>query len=401
MSCGSGEKFAFESPADAVRALIAQLEPVGVERVQLANAAGRVLACDICADRPSPAADVSAMDGFAVRAGDLTGDIPIEGEVRIGREPPTLSPGHARRIVTGACIPRGCDAVLRVEDAQVHGGRLSATTQVRAGDNIRRCAENIESGACVIRGGVPVTPGVAGALACFGVASPEVHARVRLGILVTGDEVRPATDQCLSPWQLRDSNGHALAAMFAHAPWIDARSPCHSVDDAPTIRATAHELLATCDAVLLTGGVSMGTRDFVPGVLRDLGARVLFHKLPQRPGKPVLGAIMPGGKLALALPGNPVSVMVTARRIAAPVLWHLGGLRSPPPDATIVLADPPGDAAPIWRFVPVAIDELGRGVIVRGRGSGDVVHAARAAGFVEIPPHSPPASRYTYYPWSI
>lgn len=404
MACGSGETFAFDSPAAAAAALITHLSPVGVEAVALACAAGRVLAQDVHADRQSPAADVSAMDGYAVRASEIAaGEATIAGEVRIGCEPPTLARGQALRIVTGACIPPGCDAVLRVEDALVHDDRLRAAVSLKPGDNIRRGGENIGEGEVVICAGARITPGVMGALASFGVATPTLHRRVKLGILVTGDEVRPVGEASPQPWHLRDSNGHTLASMFGATPWIDVLPPRHVVDDASQIEHAAAGLLDACDALFLTGGVSMGTRDYVPGVLKALGANVIFHKLPQRPGKPVLGAIMPGGKLALALPGNPVSVMVTARRIGAPVLAHLGGVRTPEPVTAIRLVDAPPDHAPIWRFMPVTINEQGHGVFVRGKGSGDVVYAARAVGFVEIPPNTPPGgsdlNTFPFYPW--
>ncbi len=134
-----------------------------------------------------------------------------------------------------------------------------------------------------------------------------------------------------APWQLRDSNGPALAAALAALPFVHADSRRHAADDLERTTACLRDISAGADLIFVTGGVSMGDRDFVPPALRALEARTLFHKLPQRPGKPILAAQLPPprGTLVLALPGNPVSVLVTARRLGVPVLRRLAGLTQP------------------------------------------------------------------------
>lgn len=388
-------------PAEALAALLARLEPVtGDEEVPLARATGRILGQDVRADRPSPPADVSAMDGFAVRHADLAmGELPVSGEAVMGGEIASLVAASALRIFTGAPVPRGADMVVRREDVEEGEGtiRISpAATGLAAGDHVRRAGENVAPGDLVVRAGRPITPAVAGALAAFGVVRPRVRRRVRVAILVTGDELVAAAD-VPGPTSLRDSNGPALAATLSVLPWIDVVSSTRAGDDAGTLREALARAREGADAVLLSGGVSMGDHDHVPDAVRALGGEVVFHKLAIRPGKPVLGAVDPDGRLLMGLPGNPVSVLVTARRLAVPALRRLGGERSDP--ARVELAADIGDAHALTRFPLVEPAGPGRVALVPGRGSGDLVAAARSIGFVEVPAGVTGAGPFDFYPW--
>lgn len=399
-SCGDqGDVGCTASPAEAVAALARHARPVETEELPRTRAFGRVLAQGIVTDRQSPAADVSAMDGFAVRVEDTArGELPLAGEARAGRSTGSLRSGHAMPISTGAPIPAGADAVVKKEDATVVDGRVAFSGRISVGQNIRRAGENGPAGAPVSAAGAIITPALAGAMASFGVGSVRVYRRVRVGVVVTGDEV-VGDREAPAPWQLRDSNGLTLAAMLASAPWVEAVVLPRIGDDASATRRAIQDAASVADLVLLTGGVSMGDHDHVPSVLRGAGADIIFHRVAQRPGRPVLGAVLASGVPVLGLPGNPVSVMVTGRRMARAIAARLAGAAH---DEHVPRVQVRGHerALDLWwhRLVRVTMD--GGAQIADGRGSGDVVAAATGDGFVEIPPGQAGAGPWAFYSWA-
>lgn len=401
MICGQADMLA---PAQALDALLARLEPVGTEVVGWRDAAGRVLAEPVQADRDSPAHTVSAMDGYAVRLSDLSPEpLPVAGEVTTGAEPPALPEGAALRIFTGGGVPRGAEAVVRREDVDETSARIQLRIPAEAitrGQNIRQQGENLSAGETVTRGGAVVQPAVMSALASFGHVRVRVHQRVRVGVLVTGDELLPPQSQP-RPWQVRDSNGPALEAMFADLPWLHWQSVVHAPDRLEVLVEALAEQLARCEVVLLSGGVSMGDHDHVPAALQAVGGEVAFHRLPIRPGKPLFAAVGPAGQAVVGLPGNPVSVMVTARRFACAVMRRRGGFAQPLPVPMCVrLAQADGKTLPLWWYRPVRLVEPGVAVLVAGQGSGDVVSAARSDGFVEVPKGASGEGPWAYWSWS-
>ncbi len=399
--------FAFRSPAEALAALLSQVQPVETESVSLAQAPGRILAQAIIADRPSPSVDVSSMDGYAVRLADLAiAELPIAGEVRIGREPPQLPEGACLRIVTGGAIPAGADAVIKREDVVEYGDRVALPHEVKiqSGQNIRRAGENLLSGASVAFGGRAITPAIGAALAAFGVARPTVFRRVRLSILTTGDEVVPP-EMMPTPWQLRDSNAAALRAMFQPLQFVEIVHQ-HIPDDQVMMNDAVAAAIAGSDALILTGGVSMGHRDYVADALAAAGVRTVFHGLPQKPGKPVLAGIGLNGRPVLALPGNPVSVLVTARRSALPALFARAGCHAgvvcPSGSSHLVhLANPDSVSIQLWHHRLVKLATPGHAELLSSRSSGDVPGAAGADGFVEVPPNQQGAGPWPYYSWAV
>lgn len=395
-----------DSPDAAVRAMLAQIGPVGVERVGLEGSWGRVLGEEIRTDRPSPPADVSAMDGYALRLADaVRGEVPVAGEVRIGCEPPALPPGAALRIVTGAALPAGAEVVIKREDVEERGASIVIPGEVgaalRAGESVRREGENSPAGARVVPAGVVIGPNVAGALATVGGATPLVHRRVRVGVLVTGDELLPVEARA-SKWQIRDSNGAALACLLAGVAWAELVARRHAGDELDETTGALRELAGMSDVLFVTGGVSMGDRDHVPAALGALGARTLFHKLPQRPGKPVLGAVLGSGVPVLALPGNPVSVMVTARRLGAPVLRLRAGFASPLDAPRAVRAENPDEKRlELWWQRPARLTGGSSCELLPTKGSGDMMGTAGSDGFLEVPPGESAAGPWAFYPWSM
>jgi molybdopterin molybdotransferase len=397
------ERYEFDTPAKAVTALVARLTPVGVETVDVAQASGRVLAEAVISDRPSPAVDVSAMDGYAVRCADAAAmeRIPIAAHARIGREPPALAARAAMHIVTGAPLPPGADAVIRREDVQESTAEVvlnAAARRIKPGTAVRRRGENAVAGQEVVAPGVEIGPPMAGALAGFGVTRPRVRRPVRVAVLTTGDELVDAWEQP-NPFQLRDSNGPALEAMLSRRAWLEVRRERRAADEPEALRKAVEAALDGVDALVLTGGVSMGDRDYVPATIRALGGELVFHKVPQRPGKPVLAAVLPDGRPILGLPGNPVSVLVTARRMAVPALERLGGVEHPAPPALIRVPDD-GKRLDLWWHRLVCLTAPGEAQLADNKGSGDVPAAARSHGFVEVPPGVGPDGPSPCYTWA-
>lgn len=439
-----GQEFAFDSPAAAVDALAARLRawptPPEVDTVDLgvhapASLVGRLLAEDVRTDRESPAFDQSVMDGYAVRASSIVEAcaagplvVPIAGECRIGRVPPRLADGRcALRISTGAALPPGADAVIRREDviehaATLEGKRLSANEaepgsievpsrialSIASGQNIRGRGENAGAGVVALRGGEWLSAGAVGTIAMVGLARLHLYRRVRVAVITTGDELVAPT-QTPSPFQLRNSNGPALDAILGSHRWLTIAGYRHAPDD-DELETMLRDALVDSDAVVLTGGVSMGHRDPVRGAVDSLGADIIFHGLPQRPGKPMLAAILaraasPRPVPIFGLPGNPVSALVTCSRIVLPVLAVLAGAARTPPDCLprfVKIANPDGRTLDLWwhRLARLVVDPAGvpHAELVDARSSGDIVAAGRSDGFVEVPPSVSPGV-VSFYAW--
>ncbi len=392
-------------PQEAVDALVERLGPVTTERVALDRAVGRVLAEPVKADRDSPPRDVSSMDGYAVRLEDLRRPrLPLAGEIPIGSAPPAMVPGHAWRIVTGACVPAEAEAVVRREDTEESDDWIRLTIdpgQVPAAQFIRRQGENLRAGAELVAAGTAITPGVISALASFGTTNPLVYRRVIVGLLTTGDELVPPSEEP-PPWKIRDANGPTLSSLFGSIPWLRLMPTDNAGDSLEALEASLRRLLGSCDAVLATGGVSMGNRDFVPAAVERVGGQTVFHKLRQRPGKPMLGAVGGAGQAVLGLPGNPVSVMVTARRYAYAVLRRLGGFSTTHPPTTVVaLRDPDDERLDLWWHRPVRLTSDGEADLLPSRGSGDIAAAARSDGFVCLPPGQAGRGPWPYWSWRL
>ncbi len=389
------------SPGEAVGLLVGAVRAVEAERVAIGM--GRVLAEDCRLDRDSPGVDVSSMDGYAMRLADVrAGERVVRGECLVGREPTVLHEGTCVKIVTGAPIPRGAEVVIPRERVEEFPGSIriaeGTIAGVKNGQFIRRRGENARAGAVIARAGDTITPPIAAVLAAAGVTRPSVRRRVRVGVLATGDEVLDP-EWAPSSYQVRDSNTASLRAIVESWAWCECLEPVRAADDPAAIRRAMEELLRCADMLLVTGGVSMGDHDHVPGVVREVGARVLFHRLPVRPGRPVLGAVTGDARPILALPGNPVSVMVTARRLGVPLLRALAACSPGTPARRVTLANPDGKTLDLWWHRPCVLLDAHRAELVATTGSGDVVGAARSHGFVEIPPGHDGTGAYEFYSW--
>lgn len=374
----------------AIARLAALLPIVEGELVPIAAVAGRVLAQPLVADRDSPALDVSAMDGYAIRLVDLQMNptLPIVETAMAGRAVRQLPPASAIKIFTGAPVPPGADCVVRREDTTEQPQRVTintAATDLRQGQNIRRQGENIGVSQTVLAAGCTLGSAEMSAVASFGGAQLAVRRRVRVAVLNTGDELA-APGSGVEPWQIRDSNGPTLEAWLRQLPWIEFVAMRRVQDDFDAIRMAIAEQVVACDAVIMTGGVSMGDTDHVPGAIEALGGQIAFHRLPIRPGKPVLGGCL-DRTLLLGLPGNPVSVAVTSRVFGLPLLSQIAGLTRPSFQPLVTIAEPDAKQLSLVWYRLVEWDPDGFLRLTDSQGSGDVVSLARSVGFVTLPPN--------------
>lgn len=379
------------------------IEPVVVETNSIDQCAGRVLAQPLVADRDNPPIDVSAMDGFAIRLADLCGEpLNVVGTAAAGSPPVELHPRTAVRIFTGGPVPTAAEAVVRCEDTDATSNQVRfrvKPNELLFGQNIRRRGENIRSGQTLLSKGTLLSAAPMSAIATFGPAVLSVFSRVRVSILNTGDEL-VSPGQPAQPWQIRDSNGPVLETLLSQQSWIDVIHRQSVGDKLPNLVSSLNEQLAISDAVMLTGGVSMGDFDFVPEAILQCGGKIIFHRLPIKPGKPILGAIGPNGQLIVGLPGNPVSVAVTARRFALPMLRRRGGLLNPATEMfSIVLQNPDTTILDLIWYRLVKLLGDGKGELLDSRGSGDLVSLTLSDGFIEVPAGQSGVGPWKYYSW--
>jgi molybdopterin molybdotransferase len=316
---------------EARRAVLDRVSPLGDEPVPLRAALGRVLAEDAVAPEPVPGFDNSAMDGYAVRAVDTEPPeeggavfLRLVGESRAGHPAGVgLAEGQAIAISTGAMVPDGADAVVRVEDTASRGAEVEVRAAVARGRNIRRAAEDIAAGERVIAAGTMIGPAELGVIASTARPVVSCSRRPSVSVLVSGDELIGPGEE-MRPGAVRDSNAYTVPAL-AQAAGAELAGIDHVGDDADATREAIEHALAA-DVAVLCGGVSVGEHDHVRAALRELGAEEVFWGVALRPGKPTWFGVGPGAGLAFGLPGNPVSAMVTFILFARPALLAMQGL---------------------------------------------------------------------------
>lgn len=298
-----------------------------IEAVALADCLGLALAEDVVAPHAVPPFDNSAVDGFAVRAEDLTGpaDLLVVEDVPAGhvaRQP--VVAGTAIKIMTGAPIPAGADTVVKVEDTSRHGEYVRIEVPAPLGTALRPAGGDMRAGAVVFEAGTVLGPAHLGVLASIGLARPGVRRRPTVTVLSTGDELESPTTGMLSPGKIRDSNRPLLLGLLAElGANVDDRGIVP--DDAALLRSTLIESAAGSDAILTSGGVSMGDYDLVKQVLGELG-NVSLWKVAMQPAKPFAFGHIDGTPL-FGLPGNPVSAFVAFEQFVRPALLTMMGIR--------------------------------------------------------------------------
>lgn len=314
---------------EAVGQVLDRCEPLPPRPARLDDAAGCTLATAVVAADDVPPFANSAMDGYAVRSADVVGagpDTPVRLEV-LGRmlagEAPYLmvTPGTAVRVMTGAPVPAGADSVVMVERSVVDGDHVLIHEAVAPGRNVRPAGDDVSAGELVVGEGTLLSAAHLGVLASVGVREPLVVPRPRVGVMSTGDELVD-TDRPLMPGEIRESNRPALVAAL-RGYGVDAADLGTVPDDADLLRAALLDAAARFDAVVTSGGVSMGDVDLVKVVLDDIGD-MRWMQVAIRPAKPfAFGTV--GGTPVFGLPGNPVSSFVSLAVLALPGLRRLAG----------------------------------------------------------------------------
>ena len=316
---------------DALALILDHLPLVAAEKLALDYSVGRVLREDAVSDLDLPPFERARMDGYAVRAADVVDATPSQpvslralGEAVAGHAfPGNVLPGTAVRIMTGAPVPDGADAVEKIEVIRVHDNQtIELAAPVKNGQYITPYGSEARAGTLIAASGERITPAMAAALATFGYATPLVSRRPRVALLSTGSElvevaVRPG------PSQIRNSNTYSLAG-YAEAAGAQVVYSRIVKDDLGVTRDAIAAAAAEADVVMLSGGVSMGDLDLVKPALRELGAEIFVERVAMHPGKPTVFAKI-GEQVVLGLPGNPVSVAVAFHIFARPALLRMQG----------------------------------------------------------------------------
>ncbi|MCS6842006.1 MAG: molybdopterin molybdotransferase MoeA [Roseiflexus sp.] len=333
---------------EAQRLITAHIAPLGVEVIDVLRdiADGRVLAEDVYAVEPLPDTPKAAVDGYALRSADGNAPRRVIAEVTAGATPGLhVEAGAAVRIMTGAPVPDGADAVIMVEHTEEREGTLIVQRAPRAGDNIHTVGQDIAAGQLVLARGTTLGAAEIGLLATVGRARAKVYRRPVVAVLATGDEVYEP-DGAVFPGGVRDSNRYALMAAVREAGCV-ALSLGIARDDVNVQRAAILEALDRADVLLTSGGVSMGTRDLIKPLLAELGT-VHFGRIAFKPGKPTTFATIDrpaqlhsAPLLVFGLPGYPVSSLVSFEVFVRPALRRLqGDARPERPRVRVTLRDP-------------------------------------------------------------
>jgi molybdopterin molybdotransferase len=389
------------SVADAEELIRRHLPSFGSEGVSLDDAAGRVLRQFVKAERDQPSFDRVMMDGIAIAvAGNETrhsfsrAGLQLAGMVRQSLD----NDAGCIEVTTGAMLPRGCDTVIPIEQTRRDGEyyMLSEGYRPTAGQFVHAQGSDCRAGAMLLEPGVRLHTTEIAVLAANGVATVEVARIPSIAIIATGDELAEV-DQPLAEGQIRRSNDRALAAAL-RARGFDALFLVRVEDDLATTTATLNALLGTHQVLVLSGGVSVGQRDYVPEALRALGVQKVLHRIAQRPGKPMWFGIGPQGQVVFGLPGNPLSAIVCAVRYLLPALQQTIGQNAEPSTCVCLTGDVRANPA-LTCFVPVHVhNDAGGRVLAQplpSSTSGDFFALPRTQGFVQLPPGSAVAAAGT------
>ncbi len=382
---------------DALSRILSTIQPLEHETVALADAADRVLAESIPSPLDLPRFDNSAMDGYAVRAADLAtanaeqpASLQVRGKVAAGGVfSDNVAAGTCVRLFTGSPLPAGADAVVMQEDTRLDPSRPDRVwflAAVRPWENVRLRGEDAKRGATLAEGGDRLTFGRIGLLGAAGLFELKVSRKPRVGLLATGSELAEP-GRPLQPGQIYESNRAMLAALVKRAAALPEIFPLVP-DSMEATRSALESALARCDAVITTGGVSVGEFDFVKAAFKQLGGELNFWKVAIKPGKPfVFGRV--GRKFLFGLPGNPVSALVTFLLLARPALARMQGASDPGlAQRPGTLTGPLSNPADRRHFMRVAQDHAGRVRPVGAQASHLLSSVAQASGLVDVPPQT-------------
>lgn len=302
------------------------LHALATEQIRTVDAAGRVLRAPAVAQCDLPRFDQSAMDGYALRADDAHKQLTIAGRSEPGGSVADLPSGSCMRILTGAPIPAGADCVVPQENVAVADNSICLREPLGGRRHIRRQGEEFSRGTQLARAGQRLRAGEVGALAMAGIARLEVTRKVRIAVLVTGNEIRHAGES-LEAHQIYDANGPMLRSALAQ-PATEVAPIAFVPDQRGTVQAALETALAQSDLVICSGGTSVGDKDYLPQLVEACGMHRRFWKVAQKPGKPLLFATR-GNQALMALPGNPAAVLIGLALHVSTVLRVLEGIADP------------------------------------------------------------------------
>ena len=396
----------FEDARRVVEDHASQRSPGASETVDLMRAAGRILASPVAADRDIPPFPRSTRDGYAVRAADLAHlpvKLALKGEIKAGPLPgsaPTLNPGEAFSIMTGAPVPPGADAVVMIEYTSRARDSVEITRQIASGENIVAQGAEANRSSLLLPRGLRLNEAAIALAASVGKSRLKVFVRPPVAVLATGDEIVDV-DAEIGPTQIRNSNSYSLAVQVQEAGGEPLLLPI-APDEPHRLRQLIEQGLRA-DLLLMTGGVSMGRYDLVEQVLAEMRAEFFFTGAKIQPGRPVVFGRVPGGADAFrseglqasnryffGLPGNPISTMVTFELFARPVIEALAGMSARP--LTFLHARLKSEIRVklgLKRFLPAILSgqyENTQAELVPWQGSGDIVARVRSNCFLVIPP---------------
>ncbi len=375
-----------------------------MESVALTEAAGRLLREDIYSDRHQPPFDKALMDGIAIHTGAYdkgVREFVVEKVIAAGDKPYKLKKAeHCVQIMTGAVLPQGVNTVVPVEQVQIQTdmATLKDWTLIKPKQNIRFLGTDAKKGQLLIKAGGVIRAPHIGVLASVGKNTVKVTCQPKIAIISTGDELI-AINKKPQDYQTRISNSYALKALIDSSQ-LATTEIFHYPDNKKVMLSGIAKNLKEFDILVLSGGVSMGEFDYVPEVLKVLKVNRLFHKVAQKPGKPLWFGKTNAGKIVFALPGNPVSTQICAYRYLIPFLRKLAGLKN---DQTYVsLLQLPKVETDLTSFIPVQVSEK-NGVkyaqVVSTGGSGDFSALAQADGFIEY--EQSRKTLWPYFSWRV
>ena len=365
----------------ALKIVLDSAHKLGSERVDIAKSTNRILAEDVVSDVDMPPRDISVFDGYACRRQDLANELKIIETIRAGMPPKKkVGPNQCAKIMTGATVPRGANCVFMVELA---GNSTVGTIRFigeKTDDNIRPQGRDIKAGQVVLRSGARIRPQDIAVLAMVGHTEVLVAKRPTVGIIATGDElVEPPSKP--SPWRLRNSNSPQLAAQLENVGAVVADYGI-AKDTAGDIDGTFKKASAENDVVLLSGGVSVGDFDLVPGILRKNNIELLFDKIALKPGKPTVFGVSKN-LYCFGLPGNPVSAFVVFELLVKPFLFKLMGHDYAPPNVKMPLDETISRKnTERQRWMPINITDAGTLKKVEYHDSGHIYALCGADGLV-------------------
>ena len=376
---------------DAIQIVLRHTTPLGTEAVALSQTLNRILAADIIADTDLPPFDRAQMDGYAIRAADVAqtpARLQIVGESAAGAGwHHEMKGGEAVRIMTGAPVPKGADAVQQVELTREDKDSVEILAPVSAGRSVVPQASEIKAGETVLRAGEQINAAMIATLASFGYAEVKVAQRPRVTVMATGSELvdvhqKPARDQ------IRDSNNYTIEAYAAQSNAAVARLPLAG-DDTEDLKRIIRQGAEGSDVLITSGGVSMGVYDFTKAALKELGAEIFFERVALRPGKPMVFARL-GNSLVFGLPGNPVSVAVTFNLFVRPALRAMQGATETtlPQEHAVLTRDVKG-SADRESYLPAILFTNDKGTLLaeplKWGGSSDFVGFAKATALINVP----------------